>query len=86
MGGFCGGGGFNWDVDLSDICDSFFGGGGGRSMSQGFGGGWMGAGARTRGLAAGHDLRYDLEINFKTAVFGADSTPEIISNESKSAL
>ena len=64
MGGFCGGGGFNWDVDLSDICDSFFGGGGGHSISQGFGDWWMGAGARIRGLATGHDLRCNLKILF----------------------
>uniref|UniRef100_A0A7S0GHN4 Uncharacterized protein n=1 Tax=Proboscia inermis TaxID=420281 RepID=A0A7S0GHN4_9STRA len=73
MGGFGGGGGgFQQDVDLSDIFDSFFGGGGGRGMPQGFGGGGGGAGARRQGPAAGDDLRYDLEIDFKTAVFGGD--------------
>ena len=43
---------------LGDIFDSFFGGGGGRS-SRG-----------SRGPAVGSSLRYDIEIDFKEAVFG----------------
>merc|ERR1712232_537119 len=68
-----GGGGFGQEVDLGDIFDSFFGGGG-------VGGprGRAGAGAgRTRGPAAGDDLRFDLEIDFKTAVFGGEEKVRI---------
>lgn len=64
-----GGAGFSQEVDLSDIFDSFFGGGGGRGAASGFGGGM---GTRTRGPVAGDDLRFDLEIDFQTAVFGGD--------------
>lgn len=43
---------------LGDIFDSFFGGGGGRSTRG------------SRGSAVGSSLRYDVEIDFKEAVFG----------------
>ena len=53
-------GGFGGFGDISDIFDEFFGGG-------------MGArGNRQRGPARGNDLRYDLEITFQEAVFGAE--------------
>ena len=53
-------GGFGGFGDISDIFDEFFGGGlGGRSNRQ-------------RGPARGNDLRYDLEITFQEAVFGAE--------------
>ncbi len=42
--------------DFSGIFDSFFGGGGSRG--------------RRRGPVRGSDLRYDLEVNFKDAVYG----------------
>eukprot|EP00966_Prymnesium_polylepis_P080405 1862694-Prymnesium_polylepis.1 len=46
------------DFDLGDIFESFFGG------QQG------GGGARRRGPTQGDDLRFDLEIDFNTALFG----------------
>mmetsp|Transcript_13496 Transcript_13496/g.19750 ORF Transcript_13496/g.19750 Transcript_13496/m.19750 type:complete len:446 (-) Transcript_13496:54-1391(-) len=70
---FGGPGGFGQEVDLSDIFDSFFGGG----MGGGMGGGGRRGGARTRGPIAGDDLRFDLEIDFKTAVFGGEEKVRI---------
>lgn len=52
------GGDFGGFGDFSDIFDLFFGGG-------------MGS-ARRRGPRRGADLRYNLEIDFKEAVFGAE--------------
>jgi len=70
---FGGGTGFGQEVDLGDIFDSFFGGGGG-----GMGGGARGRqGQRQRGPVAGDDLRFDLEIDFKTAVFGGEEKVRI---------
>ncbi|KAG7355107.1 chaperone protein DnaJ [Nitzschia inconspicua] len=70
-----GGGGFGQDVDLNDIFDSFFGGGG---MGGGMGGGFGGRGrAASRGPVVGNDLRFDLEIDFKTAVFGGEEKVRI---------
>lgn len=65
-----GGGGFSQDVDLNDIFDSFFGGGG----MGGFGGRGR---AASRGPVVGNDLRFDLEIDFKTAVFGGEEKVRI---------
>ena len=67
---FGGGAGFGQEVDLGDIFDSFFGGGGG-----GMGG--AGRRARTRGPVVGGDLRFDLEIDFKTACFGGEEKVRI---------
>ena len=67
-----GGGGFSQEVDLGDIFDSFFGGGGGMGGGRGPGGR-----GRTRGPIAGDDLRFDLEIDFKTAVFGGEEKVRI---------
>lgn len=64
-----GGAGFSQEVDLGDIFDTFFGGGGGMGGGGG-GGGRRGAGRATRGPVVGDDLRFDLEVDFKTAVFG----------------
>jgi len=64
------GGGFGQEVDLGDIFDSFFGGG------MGGMGGPGGARAR-RGPVVGDDLRFDLEIDFKTAVFGGEEKVRI---------
>ena len=71
---FGGGGGYSQQVDLGDIFDSFFGGGGG-----GFGGGQPGRGGsrQQRGPVVGDDLRFDLEIDFKTAVFGGEEKVRI---------
>lgn len=68
---FGGPGGFGQEVDLGDIFDSFFGGG--------MGGGARGAaGPRARrGPMQGDDLRFDLEIDFKTAVFGGEEKVRI---------
>eukprot|EP00542_Grammatophora_oceanica_P014005 CAMPEP_0194033390 /NCGR_PEP_ID=MMETSP0009_2-20130614/6111_1 /TAXON_ID=210454 /ORGANISM="Grammatophora oceanica, Strain CCMP 410" /LENGTH=484 /DNA_ID=CAMNT_0038674083 /DNA_START=180 /DNA_END=1634 /DNA_ORIENTATION=+ len=68
------GGGFGEEVDLGDIFDSFFGGGGGGGFAGGGGGG---ARTRTRGPIVGDDLRFDLEIDFKTAVFGGEEKVRI---------
>jgi len=75
-----GGGGFGQEVDLGDIFDSFFGGGGGGGGFGGPGGGRGGpggGGGRTRGPMAGDDLRFDLEIDFKTSVFGGEEKVRI---------
>jgi molecular chaperone DnaJ len=72
-----GGGGFGQEVDLGDIFDSFFGGGGGMGGMGGPGGGAGGARTRTRGPVVGDDLRFDLEIDFKTAVFGGEEKVRI---------
>ncbi len=69
---FGGPGGFGQEVDLGDIFDSFFGGGMGGPGGPGGRGG-----RRTRGPIAGDDLRFDLEIDFKTAVFGGEEKVRI---------
>lgn len=69
---FGGGAGFGQEVDLGDIFDSFFGGGAGVG-----GPGRGGGGGRTRGPTAGDDLRFDLEIDFQTAVFGGEEKVRI---------
>lgn len=64
-GGF---GGFGGGVDPFDLFQQMFGGGGGF-------GDLFGGGRRRRnpsGAADGSDLRYDLEIDFEEAVYGAD--------------
>mmetsp|Transcript_27952 Transcript_27952/g.39303 ORF Transcript_27952/g.39303 Transcript_27952/m.39303 type:complete len:442 (+) Transcript_27952:129-1454(+) len=67
-------GGFGQEVDLGDIFDSFFGGG----MGGGMGGGGRGpGGGRTRRPVVGDDLRFDLDIDFKTAVFGGEEKVRI---------
>ena len=70
---FGGPGGFSQEVDLGDIFDSFFGGGGMGGGARGAPGG----GRRTRSPVAGDDLRFDLEIDFKTAVFGGEEKVRI---------
>lgn len=73
-GGFGGyGGGFSQEVDLGDIFDTFFGGGGG--PSGGFGA--RGGRGRRSGPMAGDDLRFDLELDFKKAVFGGEEKVRI---------
>lgn len=67
-----GGAGFGQEVDLGDIFDSFFGGGMGAGAA-----GARGARTRTRGPVVGDDLRFDLEIDFKTAVFGGEEKVRI---------
>jgi molecular chaperone DnaJ len=70
QGGFGAGGaspfgGFGGFGDISDIFDEFFGGFGGARNS------------RQRGPARGNDLRYDMEITFQEAVFGAEKEIEV---------
>ena len=65
-------GGQGMEVDLGDISDSFFGGGGG-----GRGGPGGGGRQRQRGPVAGDDLRFDLEVDFQTAVFGGEEKVRI---------
>ena len=73
-----GGGGFH---DPFDIFSQVFGGGGGRSSGGGFsfedlfGGG--GGGSQRGGAMDGADLRFDLEVDFEDAVFGADKKVKI---------
>jgi molecular chaperone DnaJ len=67
-----GSGGFSQEVDLGDIFDSFFGGGGG--MGGGRGGR---SSTRTRGPVVGDDLRFDLELDFQTALFGGEEKVRI---------
>lgn len=62
---FGGSSGFGQQVDLGDIFDSFFGGVG---MGNNRGGGRN----RNRETVSGQDLRFDLDINFKTAIFGGE--------------
>lgn len=70
---FGGPGGFGQEVDLNDIFDSFFGGG----MGGGGGFGGQGRRAQPRGPVVGNDLRFDLEIDFKTAIFGGEEKVRI---------
>lgn len=70
-----GGGGFGQEVDLGDIFDTFFGGGGGPGAGFSSQGGR--GGPRTRGPIQGDDLRFDLEIDFKTAIFGGEEKVRI---------
>ncbi|KAL7542968.1 hypothetical protein ACHAXR_012265 [Thalassiosira sp. AJA248-18] len=76
-----GGAGFSQEVDLGDIFDSFFGGGGGPGGPAGAGfagqGGRGGRGGRRSGPMAGDDLRFDLELDFKKAVFGGEEKVRI---------
>lgn len=69
---FGGAGGFGQEVDLEDIFSTFFGGRGG--AGGGFGGG---GGGRRRGPVQGDDLRFDLDLDFKTAVFGGEELVRI---------
>ena len=64
------GGGAGVQVDLSDIFDSFFGGGGGM-------GGGGGGRRRASNGPIGDDLRVDLTVDFKTAVFGGEERVQI---------
>ena len=66
QGGFGQGAGspFSGFGDISDIFDEFFGGFGGMRSAQ-------------RGPARGNDLRYDLEITFKEAIFGTEKEIEV---------
>ena len=74
-GGGGGGGGFH---DPFDIFREVFGGGGGGGGGGGIfdeifgGGGGRRARSDSGGASAGHDLRYDLEINLKEAAAGVD--------------
>lgn len=54
-------------VDPFDIFSQVFGGGGSGIFDSFFGGG-----GRQQGPQGGADLRYDLEIDFEDAIFGAD--------------
>lgn len=65
------GGGAGGYHDPMDIFNQFFGGGGGGSFFDDiFGGG--GGSQRRNGPVQGSDLRYDMEIDFEDAVYGAD--------------
>ena len=73
-----GGAGFSQEVDLGDIFDTFFGGGGpGGPGGAGFAGGRGARGGRRTGPMAGDDLRFDLELDFKKAIFGGEEKVRI---------
>ena len=74
---FGGGAGFGQEVDLGDIFDSFFGGGAGVGGARGYGRSGSSATGRTRGPVVGDDLRFDLEVDFQTAVFGGEEKVRI---------
>jgi molecular chaperone DnaJ len=69
------GAGFSQEVDLGDIFDSFFGGGGVGSRSRSSAGG--GTRRPQQRTVIGDDLRFDLEIDFKTAIFGGEEKVRI---------
>ena len=71
-GGGHGGGGY----DAYDIFSSVFGDGVGGIFDDLFGGGG-GGGRRSHGPARGADLRYNLQITFDEAVFGAEKQFEL---------
>lgn len=74
-GGFGGSGGFH---DPFDIFSQVFGGGGGGSIFEDlFGGGGSRQSTSSNGAVDGDDLRYDLEVDFEDAVFGADKKIKI---------
>lgn len=74
-----GGGGGAGGVDPFDIFSQVFGGGGGGSIFEEFFGGGGGGGGRRRrgGPSPGADLRYDMQISFEEAVFGADKQIDV---------
>ncbi len=74
------GGGGGQSMDPFDIFSEVFGGG---IFDSFFGGAGGGARGRQRGATrAGADLRYDMEIDFEDAVFGADKVIQIPRAES----
>ena len=68
-----GGGGGGAYQDPFDIFSQVFGGGGGSIFEDLFGGGRR----AQRGPQRGDDLRYDLQITFEEAIYGADKKIEI---------
>jgi molecular chaperone DnaJ len=67
-----GGEGFGEQVDLSDIFESFFGGGMGSPFGSSSGGR-----SSQRGPQRGDDLRFDLEVDFAVACFGGEEKVKI---------
>src|SRR5699024_7287345 len=65
------------DVDF----DGFGGGGLGDIFDMFFGGGVGGGSQRRRGPVRGSDLRYDLEITFEEAAFGAEKEIQVVRTE-----
>lgn len=63
------GAGFDGDIDLGDIFNSFFGGG--------FGGSGFGGGARRNGPQKGQTLRTSVRLTFEEAAFGCDKEVSI---------
>lgn len=68
--GWFGGGGFGWD-DISDIFNSFFGGG----FSSG------GSRSQARRETRGEDLEYDIHIDLKTSIYGGKDVLEFNKRE-----
>ncbi|QSB45018.1 J domain-containing protein [Tsuneonella flava] len=75
MGGSARGGGFGEDVDISDLFEGLFGGGGARQSRGGFAGGFGGMGGQQRRQAPppkGADIAYRLKVPFIDAATRAD--------------
>ena len=64
---FGGGGGGGFGFDMGDIFDTFFGGGSSRRSRQ----------SRQTGPERGADLRYDLNVTFEEAAFGAEKNIKV---------
>lgn len=78
------GGGAQYSHAFHDFSDLFGGAGGGFSdiFDSIFGGGFSGASSRSRGgPSSGSSLRYDLNIQFKDAVYGTTATIRFKHNE-----
>lgn len=83
-------GGFGGFSDPRDIFSQMFGGGGGGgggasfSFDDLFGGGGGGGGRRRRSRSsaqAGQDMRYEMEISFEDAVFGAEKKTRLAKSD-----
>ena len=73
-----GGGGFHDPFDIfREVFSGLGGSGGGINLDELFFGAGGGRSSRRGGATDGSDLRFDLEIDFEDAVFGADKTVRI---------
>lgn len=62
------GGGFESNIDITEIFSDLFG------FGEFFGGGGVGGGRRRSRAQRGDDLRYDLELTFEESLFGVTKT------------
>jgi molecular chaperone DnaJ len=68
VGNGFGAGGFEGNIDITEIFSDLFG------FGEFFGGGGVGGGRRRSRAQRGDDLRYDLELTFEESLFGATKT------------